>query len=361
MCASGKLISVIIPVYNGEKYIGAAVSSVLKQPFQGIEIILVNDGSKDGSGKICKSFAKRFQNIKYFEQENSGIGATRNFGIKNAEGRYLAFLDQDDVWVNNFLNEKTVKNIENGGDIIGFSCYFCNETLTRGRFIAPITGQTFGGGYEAVQSSWNHHSSFFFLREMIIGNDITYPLTRCEDEIFRHKCLYVSNKITYLEEPMFLYRNNSASETHRRQPVEFLYGPLLDSWNDLVMWHRTFHPEDQRIIRLCENMMCIYSIEAIEQMYQSGMGEKKVFAVIREDLKEELLRKYQSVVLNNKNGRRIDCFYNHHLKFVLMNRGKGLLRKTVKIFLRIPFFRKIFDIKRYPAVISEEIYCHETY
>jgi len=90
------IVSVIIPVWNGEKYLEEAISSVLAQTYKHLEVIIVNDGSTDGTEDIAKTFSGE---IKYFIQSNKGAGAARNLGIKKAMGDYLAFLDADDVWM----------------------------------------------------------------------------------------------------------------------------------------------------------------------------------------------------------------------------------------------------------------------
>ena len=96
-----QLISVIIPVYNGKSYLADAISSILKQKYQPLEIIVIDDGSTDESAELIKSFNTP---VKYLYQTNSGTAAARNFGIRSAKGSYLAFLDQDDLWAENKLN-----------------------------------------------------------------------------------------------------------------------------------------------------------------------------------------------------------------------------------------------------------------
>lgn len=88
--------SIIIPVYNTEKYLERCLDSVLGQNYKEIEIILINDGSKDNSLKICEKYKKRFSEIVLIDQENQGLGAARNRGIENSNGEYLIFLDSDD-------------------------------------------------------------------------------------------------------------------------------------------------------------------------------------------------------------------------------------------------------------------------
>ncbi|NES76795.1 MULTISPECIES: glycosyltransferase family A protein [unclassified Okeania] len=94
------LISIIIPVYNGDRYISEAINSVLQQTYNPIEIIVIDDGSTDKTAEVVKSFGSV---LKYFYQENSGTATARNSGISLAKGNFFAFLDADDIWVENKL------------------------------------------------------------------------------------------------------------------------------------------------------------------------------------------------------------------------------------------------------------------
>ena len=95
------LLSVIIPVYNGEKYLAEAIESILAQTYRTVEIIVVDDGSTDRSAMVAKRF---LDNVQYLYQSNSGCGAARNSGIKKSDGTFLAFLDADDLWVEDKLS-----------------------------------------------------------------------------------------------------------------------------------------------------------------------------------------------------------------------------------------------------------------
>jgi len=96
------LISVIIPVYNGEKYLSRSLQSVFSQDYTHVEVIVVNDGSTDDSPDICKSFPE----THYISQPNQGVAVARNRGIESSTGDYIAFLDQDDCWVPNKLTQQ---------------------------------------------------------------------------------------------------------------------------------------------------------------------------------------------------------------------------------------------------------------
>ena len=97
------LISVIVPVYNVENYIAQCIESVIKQTYTKFEIILVNDGSKDNSGKICDEYALKDERIKVIHKENAGVSSARNVGIKQSKGQWITFIDSDD-WVEEKYN-----------------------------------------------------------------------------------------------------------------------------------------------------------------------------------------------------------------------------------------------------------------
>ena len=104
MLGTNPLVSIVIPVYNCERYLAEAIESVLAQTYQPIEIIVIDDGSTDKSARVAKKFSPP---VKYCYQPNSGLGAARNCGIRLAKGDYVAFLDADDIWTENKLTLQT--------------------------------------------------------------------------------------------------------------------------------------------------------------------------------------------------------------------------------------------------------------
>lgn len=106
------LITVIIPTYNSAQYLTAAVESVLQQTFKDLEILIIDDGSKDNTSELVKSFGDK---VRYIYQENAGVSIARNNGIKESKGKYVAFLDADDTWLPTKL-EKQVKALKDNPD-----------------------------------------------------------------------------------------------------------------------------------------------------------------------------------------------------------------------------------------------------
>ncbi len=117
------LISVIVPVYNVEKYLEKCLDSILSQTFRDFEVILIDDGSGDGSGEICRRYAQEDKRVRYVRQENGGAGQARNYGVNLAQGKYIAFVDSDD-YIDARMLEVLYENItRSGADVASCGVY----------------------------------------------------------------------------------------------------------------------------------------------------------------------------------------------------------------------------------------------
>lgn len=217
--------TVIIPVYNTEKYVEDTISSVINQTIgfkENIQIILVNDGSTDKSEEICKKYANQYpENIKYIKQENSGVSSARNNGLKYAEGKYINFLDADDIWQDGVF-KVALKMFENNPELplIGVRQRFfeasdkfspLNYKFNLGNRIVDVTNE-----FDHIQLSVT--SAFFdvqYIKDTLFDTRIKYS----EDAKFIYEVLMKSNKSQYglIANPYYLYRKrfeqNSAIQT----------------------------------------------------------------------------------------------------------------------------------------------------
>lgn len=116
------MVSVILTVFNGERFLKSAIESVLNQTYQEFELIVINDGSCDSSEAIVLSYSQTRGRIRYFSIKNGGVSRARNYGINIAQGEFIAFIDQDDIWLPNKL-EQQVKILKDCRDIGLVSCY----------------------------------------------------------------------------------------------------------------------------------------------------------------------------------------------------------------------------------------------
>ena len=114
-------ISVVIPVYNVEQYLCECLNSVVNQTFSDLEIIIVDDGSTDGSGKICDEYAEKDSRIQVIHKENGGLGNARNVGMDAADGKYIVFLDSDDYWDLSAMEKLFQEAEKNSVQVLAFS------------------------------------------------------------------------------------------------------------------------------------------------------------------------------------------------------------------------------------------------
>ncbi|PIG92429.1 glycosyltransferase family 2 protein [Gloeocapsopsis sp. IPPAS B-1203] len=227
-----KKVTVIIPVYKVEKYIGAAVASVLAQTYQNWELLIVDDGSPDASVTICQQFDDA--RIKIIQQSNSGVSAARNTGIRHAQGEYIAFLDGDDLWLPQKL-EKHLAHLESSFRVgVSFSrSAFIDESgsslgiyqLSQLKAIAP--------SYILYRNPIGNGSAPVIRREVLEAIKYTHNRNDCYfDEQLHHiedvECwlriaLQTSWQIEGIPDALTLYRVNSkGASTNGLQQLESL-------------------------------------------------------------------------------------------------------------------------------------------
>lgn len=134
-----ELVSIITPMYNGEKFVAKTIKSVLNQNYKNWEMIIIDDGSKDNSPTIVEEYSKKDKRIQLVRQKNAGSGAARNNGIRRAKGQYICLLDADDTWESNFLEEQ-IKLIKEKNATLVFSSHNRideNDNICLKAFIVP--------------------------------------------------------------------------------------------------------------------------------------------------------------------------------------------------------------------------------
>ena len=132
------LVSIIIPVFNVDKYIGKTIETLLNQTYLNIEILLIDDGSTDKSGKICDLYAEKYNKIKVFHQKNKGVSSARNLGINNAKGKYIIFVDGDDYVTSEYVNSLYNEIIINKADM-AVQIYNANDREAWNKAIPYVT------------------------------------------------------------------------------------------------------------------------------------------------------------------------------------------------------------------------------
>ena len=212
-------VSVIVPIYNVEKYLEKCINSLLSQTLEDIQIILVNDGSKDNSGNIAREYEKNNKNrIIYVEKENGGLSDARNHGLKYATGDFIAFLDSDDYIEKNAYEEMYNKAIEENADYV--ECDFIWEFPNKIRVDKqhPYKNKKEMLSFVRVVA-WNK----LIKRQLITDNNLEFPKgLRYEDVEFTYKLIPFINKFAYVDKPFIHYvqREGSIANVQNERTAE---------------------------------------------------------------------------------------------------------------------------------------------
>lgn len=220
------LVSVVVPLYNSEKYLIQCIESLEKQSLKDMEIILVNDGSTDNTGDLCEKVKNRYNNIRVFFQKNLGVSAARNLGIEKAKGKWITFVDSDDE-----ISDKTLEVAMKLGEIY-------NAGIVSYRMMIESDHKSENVEKEIVLDSIYSRLEAFFNGEIDgsactkifrlkdLGNlRFDTRLKVNEDKLFVYKALLQMQKIVVTEYRFYNYFLNDSSATHT-------YG--YDQWLDMI-------------------------------------------------------------------------------------------------------------------------------
>lgn len=230
-------VSVIIPIYNAEKYLEQCIQSVVNQTLKDVEIVLIDDGSTDGSAKICKDFMKQDSRITYYYKENEGLAAARQDGIERSLGQYIGFVDSDD-WIEPDMYEKMYNAAKScDGDVVLCNAFLNDERIeskdriNSGMYneysikkdILPKTIIRIDEKGRRRNIRWSNCLRIY-KRQMIEENNISFNRTfrRCQDLPFTLDNMLVAKSFYYLDE--YLYHNRQDAGSLSR-------GYTKDMWN----------------------------------------------------------------------------------------------------------------------------------
>jgi glycosyltransferase involved in cell wall biosynthesis len=318
-------ISVIIPIYNCEKYIKECLSSLIKQTFKNFEIICINDGSNDDTLKILKKFEAKDERINIFNQNNSGPGIARNVGMKKSKGEYLMFLDSDDIFKKTMLEELYIKIKENDSDIV-----ICNsQNFEKKKWWKKFYEKNYLINNNIIKqktfTSLDIEKDFFnlfiwwpwdklFKRKYIENLGIEYQnLKSSEDLFFVAASVIAAKKISYLDKILINHRigiKNSVSNSRQKSWDNFYYA--LKKLKKFIKEKGLYKRFKQDFI----NYVASFSIWQLENI--NGIS----FELLYKKIKNEWWNEFK-VTKYGKN-----YFYNQYLykniKFILNSNLKQL-------------------------------------
>ena len=215
--------SVIIPAYNAEHTIRRCLESLLNQPHENAELIIVNDGSIDTTGEICREYASRHGCIRYFEKENSGVASARNLGLDNATGEYILFVDSDDYVTENYFAALDV-NTETDMDLTMFGRYTYDGEQLEERLLRPRVAK----GPEEIadmicdairqqlmNSAWNKIYRRSLIEEHKIRFDQRLPIG--EDKVFAVQYAIHAKSVAFVEDCVYVASLENECSLSRKQ------------------------------------------------------------------------------------------------------------------------------------------------
>ena len=242
------LISVIVPVYNSEKYIGGCIDSILKageylkqnrnEAF--LQLILVDDGSLDGSAEICRRYAEQTEHTEFYHQENRGVSTARNLGLSHAAGEYVSFVDGDDL-VTEQLFAGLLEGMDEITDIVCCTCrtlsaendkmqpgeehFFPEDFLAKTpeekqKLYVQLLDEQYGrgsGNHTAIGVPWGKLYRRSFLEKKEIRFDPV--LKRMQDNVFNMEAFQAARAVRYMDRPLYVYRLSNVSNYIRGQKL----------------------------------------------------------------------------------------------------------------------------------------------
>ncbi|MPQ44410.1 glycosyltransferase family 2 protein [Clostridium tarantellae] len=274
-------ISVIVPVYNVEMYLEQCIESIVNQTIKEIQIILIDDGSKDKSSEICDKYKNKDNRIEVIHQENKGVSKSRNIGINKAKGKYIAFIDSDDYISNNML-ETLFNNAENNySDLVScnhFNIYengklksilnYKEEICNKEEFINNFVKNNIVNG-KIGMVLWDK----LFRLDIINNNNIRFKSIVLEDYLFiMQYCVYV-NIYSSINKCLYYYRviNNSLTKRFNFNIFENLL--YVQKEKEIIMENIKFYDNNKELLHewflnYCKNIMFLLYYLNVDISYE---------------------------------------------------------------------------------------------
>ena len=227
-------LSIIVPVYGVEKYIDKCLNSLVKQSLKEIEIIVVNDGTKDNSQKIIDKYVKKYPDIiKSYIKENGGQGSARNYGLEKANGEYIGYVDSDDFVEKDMYKKLYNKAKENNYDIVVCGNYNESEDYQNKNIDAFINNYNtdLENIFFGKMAVWNK----IYKRDILIKNKLEFKeKVWYEDLAFTLKAIMNSNTFAFIDEPLYDYLIREGSTMNNSNVQRNL--EILDAFNDILSY-----------------------------------------------------------------------------------------------------------------------------
>ena len=332
-----KKISVIIPVYNSQNYIGECLESIINQTYNNLEIIIVNDGSDDNSLKIMKKYKELDERVIIINKENEGVSVARNVGIDAASSEWLTFVDSDDYLEKDAI-ENLVKGIDKDTQMV-ISNVYC--VVNNKRKVAPCeyskkTVFQENNKRELIESIIYDNNKWkmkyaatpfakLYSKNLLIENKINFVkgITNGEDGVFNFLCYNYAKKIIFIENLTYNYRlyPESASKKYDSNLIKNYTKLLIELEKQLI---------ERNLYKKYENEYRFSVLRRLNKFFNKYFFDKRTKKTYRE-LKKEFKNLLETQPYKN-------IIYNGNTKFLSIKRKLMLLLVRKKQFMLLKFF-----------------------
>ncbi len=241
------MISVIIPVYNVEKYLERCLKSVLNQSYKDFEILLIDDGSTDNSKIICDKYCERYSNkIRVFHKTNGGLSSARNFGLKNAKGKFISFIDSDDFIDKDYLKILYEILIDSNSDISCCDYLRTDKSVMEQKSISNYDDVELFIGDEILKVYLERElvSAWGKLYKKALFEGLEFPVGKINEDIATiFKVCIKANKFVYIKKKMYVYYKNNMSITKSKFSNKNM--DLLEAYLEVLELSKKYSDEIQ--------------------------------------------------------------------------------------------------------------------
>lgn len=290
-------VSVIVPVYNVENYIEKCLTSLVNQTLKDIEIIVVNDGSKDNSKKIINDFLDKYKNIVYVEKKNGGLSDARNYGMKYAKGDYVAFLDSDD-YVDEAIYEKMYnKAVEENADFVECDFYWVYPNKKKADVGVIYNDKREMLVYARVVA-WNK-----LIKRTIIKEQFPVGLNY-EDVEFFYKLIPYINKFAFVKEPLIFYIQRENSIVNKQN---YKTGHIFNVLNNVIDYYKKNNLYDEYKEELEYTYTRILLCSSLKRMVQikDKVAKSRLLDETWQNLNTKFPNWRKNKILARKSGKNI--------------------------------------------------------
>lgn len=329
--SSFPLISIIIPVYNAEKYISECLSSIINQNYNNIEIVLAYDTkSTDNTWAILEKYSKKYQNIVIDSAQDRSSGDARNRGFAKSHGEFISFIDADDVLMPTYVSDLLSVLMEHPNlNTVCCKAKRCSDkTILLENDLNKKDSNTkpkIYDNYSAFRSKlWGLKNSFrlpdaawswMIKRDYLIERDISFPsYSYGEDALFTYKVVLYSEYVGVIDKTLYLYRYNNYDSASSRRP-KYYWDLYVQSYSDRLSLLETTHPEYiSEFLEYQKYQYVMYLLRFEYKYYRTELSKKNINKI---RVKTGDLHLYAKWIIRLFNISKVICHYIMHIVFKL--------------------------------------------